>query len=453
VPDIWIDSTATGGANDGSSWADAYLDLNTALTDATDPIAENDVVWFASVHDEQNAVDINFILPNGTVYISVDKTDDSYAPGAKIVGTGTNNSIYFKGTVDGVVVKFKGIFKTLGDNSGVTNASSNYTFEDGEITMTSVTYQDVFSVSVDGIVLTLKNYTFSLGAKPALKVSNGSFLTLDDATIETTTRTGSPILMQGNGGSSLLVKNSDLTAIVLDAYPFIGVLGVTSDICKIELSRCLLPASFTLLDTTTSLVNLYADLYSCDTGSGYHYFESYRYEGKVYENTTVKRTGGANYDGTNGFTASVTPNSNVIEFVNPLLYRLKTPTLDLSGGTTTLTVHILLQDSAGTPVSLTTKNCRIKVVYPDATDTVLGKTVYSNPTEDILSIGSALDIEGTPTFTGTSGTTKQHYLSVDIPQNTATGMDEAVCELWLEVSKDLSTGTTEMFVCPEPTVS
>lgn len=117
-------------------------------------------------------------------------------------------------------------------------------------------------------------------------------------------------------------------------------------------------------------------------------------------------------------------------------------------------MHIHLQDSAGTPVSLTTKNCRIKAVYPDSTDTALGKTVYSNPTEDILSAGSALDIQGTPTFTGTgvSGTVKEHYIALTIPQNTGAGMDEAICELWLELSVNLA-ATTEMFVCPDPTVT
>jgi hypothetical protein len=75
---IYVDSNASAGAQDGTSWADAYLTLAAALTPAT---PGTDVIWVASDHYESGVSYTPTNAGNGvtiTPIISVNSSNDEY---------------------------------------------------------------------------------------------------------------------------------------------------------------------------------------------------------------------------------------------------------------------------------------------------------------------------------------------------------------------------------------
>jgi len=445
----YIDENASG-ADNGTSWTDAFRDSKTANDSAS--TVTGDTYWYASDHDYAYADigNLQLIFPDNCTLISVNKTNDEYLAGAKET-VGFTDDLLIVPTNYSANLNIDGVSFDCDDKFNINKRESNIYFSNLTLGLTSAASVYLLLTS-DGQYISFKNTIFSLNTSGQfIYIYSGGRVDIDGGSLLGAT---TELFRTQAGGMQLSVKNFDASAMISGA--FINTFTLDDDRVSVEFSRVKKNANVSIYVGDIPSASQTIDAWSIDNGSGYHYFESHSKCGKVVENTTVMR--GAWYHGDTyhtdyGFSAKFTPNSNTVEFTKPLSFRLKTLKLDLSSADVVLRVHILLDDSAEVPTSLRANNCRIKVVYPDAIDTALGKTVYSNPTVNILTTATDLPTE-TVTFTGHSGTNqKQHYLDVTIPQNTATGMDEAVCELWLEVSKDLSTGTTEMFVCPEPTVS
>lgn len=84
----YVDSNATGGSNDGSSWANAYLRLASAAG-----VGAGAEIWIASDHEEGATSSLTITFTNGTAsqpirLLSVNKATNTYAAGALINNTG-----------------------------------------------------------------------------------------------------------------------------------------------------------------------------------------------------------------------------------------------------------------------------------------------------------------------------------------------------------------------------
>jgi len=452
VPDFYINSNSAQDDSD-ATWNSStlsFLDTTEYLADGASGVG--DEVWYASDHLEQYSSNTTLSFYDDSLLVSVNSSTNILEAGAHIE---TISGIYDLNirtdSVEGTIF-IDGVNLTARDDLTLSMAGSQYYLSNLTLALTGTNSLDKINMDIDGLGVFLNNVSTSVNLNgQRIKTGHGVKLVINGGSL--TAASTSFLSTVGNGGSTCNINNYDFSA--MTSGNIVDLTSAVDDTVNLDFIRCKIPASGVGLVDTDKVFNRtqVINFYSCDNGNGYYYFKHYMFGGIVEQNTTVKRTDGATYYASIGFSAKFSTNLDVVEFVSPLIFRLKIPALDLSGGITTLRVHILLDDSVEIPTSLTTKNCRLRAVYPDAINTALGKTIYSNPTVNILTAATDLPTE-TVTFTGHSGTNqKQHYLDVEIPQNTATGMDEAVCELWLEVSKDLSTGTTEMFVCPEPTVS
>ena len=424
-----------------------YFDskISALATTGTEPTS-GDFFYFADDHDKAYLSDVTYVIPDGLTDVSVDVTDQAiYKRGALEQG---NTSGYYDITFNFATnAKFSSFYGVsfLASNMLEIGATNKYIkFVDCELGFNKDGNNRI-DVKGDGVKADFIDVDFKfLESDQYMKVSGGGDITVIGGSVsilgESVVRAG------GAGGGIISLENIDFnqsSGAIATKYS-----GIVDDLYNTTVKRCSRAAGLSLYNGTPAAPNQIARSWSLLNNYSAEVISHY---GQAITSTIVKRIGGAEYYTSSGFSFKTTPSANVTENIQPFRFMLKTPKLDLTDGTTTLTCHVLLQDSVGTPVSLTDMNCVLKAVYPDLTDTALGKT-SSSTIKSVIATPADLPIE-TLTFTGTSGTTKQHYLSVEIPQNTATGMDEAVCELWLEVSKDLSTGTTEMFVCPEPTVS
>ena len=99
-----MDSTKTGGSNDGDSWANAYLLLSSATG-----VAAGATIWIASNHVEGATSARTYTFTNGTptqpiILISVNSSTDAFAAGALIDSTGAVNVV---GSIAALGITFK----------------------------------------------------------------------------------------------------------------------------------------------------------------------------------------------------------------------------------------------------------------------------------------------------------------------------------------------------------
>lgn len=256
---------------------------------------------------------------------------------------------------------------------------------------------------------------------------------------------------------NIFFNNSDISNIAL---PYIvNGSNIVSEIINIAISRIKINAATSISDGSPFMSQSVIDAYSVDTGSGYHYFESLRYSGKWLESLTSYRDNGSLYDNNNSsshYSCEVQTNANVVEFSNPLKVKLPAKKVDLTAGAVTLTVHIIQRNGTVVPTNLNDKNCILRAIAPDSTDTALG-VEYKSSTKDILSTATDLSASTEVWTTPADGANEvKQQVSVTIPQNTQPGMDGAIIQLYLDVSKDLvneDSGAGEIFVDFAPVVS
>ena len=371
VPDFYIDENQANDDTvvDGQSWANAFSNSKGFLDNAS--TSAGNEIWYASDHyyAYPNLGNINLPFPDDCTLLSIDKADDSLLAGAK----------EFVGNADNLLISTTNIGKSLYIDGVSFDCDDEFSFNKSEmrtsirnltIGLTSTAGTDALTLAyTDGMVTDCHNVNFNFSfAGQRIKIINGSKVNIDGGSVNSTCTV--LVDLGGNGGAHIKVKNFDASAMTTGVL--VNSLSSADDVVSAEFSRVKKNTNVDIYSGVIASPAQTIDAWSIDNGGGYHYFEHHRFTGVVKENTTVKRAAwyyGDTYNSTYGFSAKFMPNSNAVEFTQPLNIMIKTPELDLSGGAVTLTIHILLQDSVGTPVSLTDMNCILKAVYPDGTTT------------------------------------------------------------------------------------
>ncbi len=142
---LYVDSNASG-ADDGTSWTDAWADIQSAWT----AWVSGDVCWVASDHSQTQATEEQFAADvmdddNPFVMYSVASADDSYTPAAaaQIAVTGSAIDIEFNDSVHAY-----GIFFQMADGQFDLNQSNtSLYFEDCNFKWTGTTANRDWSAS------------------------------------------------------------------------------------------------------------------------------------------------------------------------------------------------------------------------------------------------------------------------------------------------------------------
>jgi len=280
-----------------------------------------------------------------------------------------------------------------------------------------------------------------------MKFSSGAIVYMDNVTPLTNVN---KLIAQSSVSTLQIVevKNSDwsiLTGIIVDFY------AASADSMKFSFERIKINSAADLTaDPVTFCGGQTLDFWSISKSTdddSYHYFEHYRYEGKVLESIDAgTRSDGATYDGVNHFSTEFQTSDNVVAYTQPLRYKLAELELDLTTSKQ-LTFHIMMQDGT-TPTALNDHECWIEVVYPDATDNALGQTV-SSQTHDILETPVDLALSN-KSWDNTTGELTKQLMSVTVPASIA----KAPVTVYLHLAKDVTAiGATEFFACPKPEIS
>ena len=451
TPDLYVDSNASGGTETGLSWANAHLSLDDAINDATNPIAEGDIVFVAHNHNVNYGSGKALTFPDNVTLVSVNSGTDAYEAGA-IEGCLTSGADFIITHGDGDWINFIGIKFDSDDTFQFGKHGSRCYFEGCTFKRANISNTGAaivpYGTSSDGAYINLKDCAIDMPSDtghPVIESKRACVYDIDNLT-NANANTQDSFCNTGGLGQTISVRNTDLSALVKSTGNLIDTVTAGDDIIIANFTRCKMPASYNLTDVSTNS-NILINLSSCDNGDGYHYFHMLSNNGEVLENTTVVRTGGATYDGTNQFSVEYQANSNVNAFTNPLRYKLGDYQLDLTAGAT-LTYHFMQQNTVA-PTGLTDHECWIEVVHP-GTDNALGVTVDSRGNAAITDTPDTLT-ESNETWASTTGDTTKQQVSVILP--TVAGMTKAPVTAYFCVAKDIVTAGDELFVCPKPEIT
>lgn len=444
----------TGAYTAANSYPSVY-DLFNTRTGTTAPVA-GDILLMPNGTTETWAVNRVLGLTDGVILASTKAAlRQDYEAGAIIQTTASANLNIHKDTTSGINSTLRGVTLEANDKLTLGTSTNNHTtIEDCTLELTAA--NDLFSYLYDGGSGTFKDVDFKNAdttSNGMFKPTNGFKLKIQGGSIDNS-RLFDDIEMSGNGGCHIEIDNMDLSLHDTNKEMFHDI-RISDDIIIAKVSRCKIPAAYSLVSITT-LRTFEIDFLSCDSGGGYYYFEYNRPEGVVKQVTDNYRDSGSEYDpnNTSHFSAEILTNDNVVEFSNPLSVKLiPAIKIDLTSATAadrTLTMEILQTNSGATPTSLTDKQLRFKAIRPAVTDLALGveQVSYKTTEKDILDTGTTLDTS-TEVWTDTGSNPVEQKTEIVLAQNTGIGMDSAIIEIWVECSVDVTTrdsGNGRIFV-------
>lgn len=411
-----------------------YFDSEIAVAASTTPMAEDDVLVHSDASDSSGG---DTAVGSVAKYvISVDNSNrENFSSGA--ISRALDLRPY---TTLGISV-VRGMTYIVGDDVFYGSASSNMKVYDCDFTAN--TAGALFLISTDGSNLYVKDTVInaSFANSVLCNAGGGAQIVFDNITATGNNGRTEFGAIVGNGGATIEIYNTDLTLFLASSSSLVDADSVADDSCRIKLQRCKLPTDFTVTLSETILHNSTWDIISCDSaGTGYHYFEHFdATTGIRLEDTSNYLS--ATYDGSNGYSVLMNPNSRVNR-INPQRHKLlEIPASDLES-TTTYTINF----SAST--ALTKSNFWLEIVRPDATSTALG--VLENTREAGFSLintaGTAHDTySGTPTWTG--GGTNDYEEAITITG--MTGVDNGVVEIWVVLAEP----DIDVWVCPLPVIT
>lgn len=301
----YVDSAATG-ANDGTSWTNAWTSLDSAFTNVT---TAGDVIYISHTHNEQLAADTtytvgaNHVTSNPLKIYSVDKNTNEVTTGAFIGHSSLNRSILFRGNLTGLYVC--GVtFYVAGSSSesiGFYNAKSNAAaavFESCSFVIINTSSYCRFSMGFSSnsalTVLNLEflNCSFQFGHISQYIVVGNAFVNFINCSMAVGSIYPTTLIRNSSGGTIVSLIGCDLSnndeIFSQGSSSFGQVTGV--------LQQCRMKSGFVLLNATMTVPSVRATLLDCDSGDVHYrmahadYFGELQMETGIYCNDNIADT-------------------------------------------------------------------------------------------------------------------------------------------------------------------
>ena len=288
--------------------------------------------------------------------------------------------------------------------------------------------------------------TLPLGTLPLLSVSEvrGVVSRFSVVSVDASGGVGITKLFKADGGS-FRVEDSDFSLLTAATELFTNLADTTPAGLQEQVAvRCKLPSGIAMSDAIGQHHNK-VTVESCDVGDGYHYFYYADFYGVSDEDTSIYRTDGASYDGTNKFSAEMVANANA-DYFQPHQCRLSSQHVDTADYTTdiTFTAHFAVD---GSTTALTSDELWVEIEYTDGADNALG--VIATTKADPLAAGTAPTTE-TALWTGLGGTNKQMSVSKTVTIGTTAG---TIASGIVRVKAYIGKASQTVFVCPQVELS
>lgn len=311
MPTYYVDSAAVG-ANNGSSWADAWTSIDSALT----TVAADDTVLVDDGHSEDLGANKSYTISGASpVKVqSVDKADDSLSPGAQVRNNGGSRDIYFYGTWHMHGMRWEaghqiGFYPGLGEQS----TTEHCYLKVGVVAAAAIFYPN-FSVLDSKVVLIetdveLAGAASTIALYPRFEWLGGNLITSSAA---------GHIFVPGTNGTGARICGVDLSA-ESGALFDPGTTGYKSDLL---IERCKLHSSVSVVSGVVLGPSSRFKVHHCQAGTDgdpTYAMEEHTYSGSVKTKVLSYRAGGAS-DGERAtpYSWAISSNANVKEIYQPI---------------------------------------------------------------------------------------------------------------------------------------
>lgn len=333
---VW---SGAAGLNDGTSWTDAYTAFASAVTAAS---TLGDIILIHKASSETLNADTTYTAnsnhtpTNPLQCIVVDKdasdlpVDDYTDMGVNGIDAGSTYHIFLTGNF-----YFWGIRITTGDTSS--SFSGEISFENSEYTMDAATGESINTGALTKTTFINSKLTFAGAGKHRIK-GNGDGGTMYFLGGSITAVTNDTVFFEVGAlqGDACVLNGVNLSGI--NPTSSWASISSGSENCRFEMRNCYLPASPPALVNSDIGTQSFASALNCGGTDGRYYSYRSASSSTMIHDTTTHRDGGAEYDGTNGYSFNVIT-SGVVEGVIPFRQLLAV----LDGGslnTKTLEIHI-----------------------------------------------------------------------------------------------------------------
>lgn len=352
MADLYVNSAATG-ANNGTSKANAYTSLLSAISAAQ----HGDRVLVAHTHAEVRTAtaSLAWVSDASVVVISIDFATDLPAAGAQFNSNGSNTvRLYLAtplscGVLDGMSLSWAAIWA---------NANSQATLKRCSLTVYAIN-GIVGNPSVNGGAILLEDCALALtgsGAHiaPSQGVSNsGATVVMRGGAI--TANAASTSIIKPNGEGTVMLSGVNLSGLPAA----INMVEGTVRRARVTLNGCAMPAGWSgALFSGTRESGMRLSMYACDAGASSFRMRIEAYRGSIRDETAIVRAGGAT-DGTTPVSWRMETVGAADEFFDPLT---SDPIIDwneATGVAKTLSVEFV----HGMPADLTDADIRLEVQY------------------------------------------------------------------------------------------
>lgn len=391
---IYVDSNAAG-ANDGSSWTDAYASIASATG-----AGASDAIKCEYRHSQNPAASTTYNFSNGTLanpvkIVSCDK-DDGDAPRVGAAWANNNNLVW-----QGHLVTFGLSLSTSGGNIQLAAGSdSRQVWTRSTLTCTSS----------GGINMAAGTRTRNVLIEPTISSAG--------ANLGVTVSAGAQGTVYIRGGSyAMRSAAAQTTGFTLNHSSLIDVQGLLcTNTCtnlagtnaaggSLVMRRCVLPTYTNIVSAAPTVPQFYVLLEQCAAAGtltvpplGIAALQSYA--GLAEHNLSVYRTGGATDNlQANPASLKLVTNANAIEQFGPLTVPVLTRWV--AAGSYTITIYV--QSGA----TLNNDDLWVDITYPDEGGTPTAQASFVTTAMDFLATPAALDTDSSGLWNGSGGGTYQ----------------------------------------------
>lgn len=412
----YVDSNATG-ANDGSSWADAFVSLKATAAS----LAAGDTVYVASDHSETvSSGDAIFSGP-GTIgspchILSADKT--SGAP-----PTALQSGAYFAGSTSYIDVilygsaYYFGITFSCPQLANIILAGSNDSvhYEQCLFDLRVNHTTPKVTITDDGAVVRCLDCSFKFAnASQGIRVTGASSLFIRNGEIASGSVTPNALV---DNSPDIIIDGFDMSNLGASFSLLAG--GALTAAGRQWFRNCKLPSGWSgsLFASTPTEPSVAAAMFNCDDGDTNFRISFGSAFGQLDDETTIIRSGGAS-DGATNLAWRISTFASTNAWSGPFYTPEVAIWNETVGSSVTVTVHVVHDaQGSGTSSDLTDKEAWLEVMGLDTSGVPLGGW-YSDRAADYLDAAADQTDDSATTWTTTGLTTpvKQKFSVTFTPQ-------------------------------------